>query len=112
MRYLNSTFIRYFGSEFCSLELETAINQKKKIALCYNMSKHTVQSALDWVPDPLKFLLQSEVRLILPKTDRDPNPNPNPNPNPTLTLTLTLGRTLTVSLFPPCSSSNLATDDR
>ena len=34
---------------------------KKKICLCYNMSKHTVQSALNWVPDELKFLLKGEV---------------------------------------------------
>jgi len=52
---------KYFGSKFCCMELDHAIACKKKMCLCYNMSKHTVQSALNWVPDELKFLLKGEV---------------------------------------------------
>ena len=56
---------KYFASKFCCMELDFAIKNKKPICLCYNMSKHTVQSALNWVPEELKFLLKGEVQLSM-----------------------------------------------
>lgn len=53
---------KYFTSAFCSMEIEEAMRLQKPIALCFNQSKYTVQSALGWVPAPLrKQLLQNEV---------------------------------------------------
>ena len=47
----------YFKSDFCLLEIRTALQQKKRIAVCFNGSKYTVQEALAWIPtefEPLK----------------------------------------------------------
>jgi hypothetical protein len=70
---------RYFKSEFCCLELHTAITQKKPIILTWNQSKKTVQQALRWIPASLKdmgFLnyellpVQEDVQMARPCAER------------------------------------------
>ena len=39
----------YFQSDFCKLEMQTAIAQQKPIAVCFNGSKFKVQEALEAV---------------------------------------------------------------
>ena len=51
----------YFSSGFCLLEMRTAIQQGKKIALCFNGSKYKVQDALGWIPAEFAHLKEDEL---------------------------------------------------
>ena len=51
----------YFKSDFCLLEIRTALQQKKKIAVCYNGSKYKVQEALAWIPTDFAHLKNEEL---------------------------------------------------
>ena len=51
----------YFKSDFCLLEISTALEQKKKIAVCYNGSKYKVQEALAWIPTEFARLKDEEL---------------------------------------------------
>ena len=51
----------YFKSNFCILEIKTAIKYSKKIALCFNGSKFKIQEALQWVPEVFSYLKQDEI---------------------------------------------------
>ena len=51
----------YFKSNFCILELKTAIKYSKKIALCFNGSKFKIQEALQWIPEVFNYLKQDEI---------------------------------------------------
>lgn len=55
---------KYFQSKFCLLELNTAIQNEKQIAICFNGSKHTVQVAINWIPEEFKHLLINEVIML------------------------------------------------
>ena len=50
----------YFASVNCCLELDTALKGGKPIVLVWNQSKDKVQTALNWIPDQLKFLMDNE----------------------------------------------------
>ena len=54
----------YFQSAFCLLEIRTALQQKKKIAVCYNGSKYKVQEALAWIPTEFARLRDEEVIML------------------------------------------------
>ena len=54
----------YFKSDFCNLEIRTAMQQEKKIAVCFNGSKHKVQDALGWIPDVLANLKSEELIML------------------------------------------------
>jgi len=54
----------YFGSGFCLLEVRTAIQQKKKIAVCFNGSKYKVQEALGWIPAEFSHLKNDELIML------------------------------------------------
>ena len=51
----------YFKSNFCILELKTAIKYSKKIALCFNGSKFKIQEALQWIPEVFSYLKRDEI---------------------------------------------------
>ena len=51
----------YFESWFCCLEMHTAFKEDKPVLVVWNQSKHTVQSALDWLPGELSFLMNNEL---------------------------------------------------
>ena len=51
----------YFKSNFCILELKTALKYSKKIALCFNGSKFKIQEALQWIPEIFSHLKQDEI---------------------------------------------------
>ena len=51
----------YFQSDFCLLEIRTALQQEKKIAVCYNGSKFKVQEALGWIPTEFAALKSEEL---------------------------------------------------
>ena len=51
----------YFSSGFCLLEMCTAIQLGKKIALCFNGSKFKVQEALGWIPAEFAHLKADEL---------------------------------------------------
>ena len=55
----------YFASKFCCLELDTALKRGKPIVLVWNQSKDKVQTALDWIPKELKFLMGKELLPIM-----------------------------------------------
>ena len=51
----------YFQSKFCVLEMKTAIQHEKQIAVCFNGSKYKVQEALKWIPDEFAHLTNNEL---------------------------------------------------
>ena len=51
----------YFESSFCCLEMHTALKEDKAVLVVWNQSKHTVQSALGWLPGELSFLKNNEL---------------------------------------------------
>ena len=52
---------KYFKSYFCVLELNTAINNKKKIVICFNGNKYKIQEAISWITDEYSFLKNKEI---------------------------------------------------
>ena len=54
----------YFQSDFCLLEMRTAMQHEKKIALCYNGSKFKVQEALGWIPAEFASLKSDELIML------------------------------------------------
>ena len=52
---------KYFGSRFCVLEMKTAIQHKKQIAVCFNGSKFKVKEALGWIPEEFAHLRTNEL---------------------------------------------------
>jgi len=54
----------YFQSDFCMLEMRTAIEEHKPIAVCFNGSKFKVQDALKWIPAELASLKNSELIML------------------------------------------------
>ena len=52
---------KYFNSDFCVLEMKTAIQHEKQIAVCFNGSKHKVQEALGWIPEEFAHLKNNEL---------------------------------------------------
>ena len=59
----------YFQSDFCKLEMRTAIDKRKPIATCFNGSKFRVQDALKWIPAEFSQLKRDE--LIMLHEDRE-----------------------------------------
>lgn len=57
----------YFQSNFCLLEIDTALQQEKKIVVCFNGSKYKVQEALGWIPTDYARLKNE----VLIKLDED-----------------------------------------
>ena len=54
----------YFQSDFCLLEIRTALRQEKEIAICFNGSKYKVQEALAWIPTDLAHLKSEELIML------------------------------------------------
>ena len=54
----------YFQSDFCKLEMQTAIAQQKPIAVCFNGSKFKVQDALSWIPAEFAQLKADELIML------------------------------------------------
>lgn len=52
---------KYFASDFCLLELKTALEEEKQVALCFNGSKYKVEEALKWVPEQHAGLKKDEL---------------------------------------------------
>eukprot|EP00966_Prymnesium_polylepis_P076488 1773145-Prymnesium_polylepis.1 len=69
---------KYFSSWFCCLEMHTAIGLRRPIVVVFNISKVTIQTALQWVPAELKPLLKNnellpiheDIQLMEPCVDR------------------------------------------
>ena len=55
----------YFAAPFCCLEFHTALKFGKPIVVVWNQSKHKVQTALGWIPEQLKFLMDNELLPIM-----------------------------------------------
>ena len=55
---------QYFKSEFCVLEMQTALACEKQIAVCFNGSRHTVQAALGWIPKEFAHLKSNELIML------------------------------------------------
>lgn len=51
----------YFNSNFCLLELKTAILNSKKIVVCFNGSKFKIQEALSWILYEFNYLKNNEL---------------------------------------------------
>ena len=56
---------KYFESQFCCLELHTALKMGKPILVVWNQSKFTVQAALGWI----QALPQLELKTLLKKNE-------------------------------------------
>jgi hypothetical protein len=52
---------KYFSSDFCCLEMHTALSKRKPILAVFNQSKFRVQDALGWIPPELGMLKSNEL---------------------------------------------------